>query len=139
MTCVFGSIGLNVLTNVICDIIKYVGNRFYNTKIKDQDLHKIVEKKLSENAPEEIKPILESSVFVEYFSSAQFLDVINAYIEHKIICDNANKNAKIKQYLKKSGIISNQDVIEYIGNNIYRLYVEKDVINIPQMTDIKKP
>lgn len=139
VTGIAGNIGLGVLTNVIYDIIKYVGNRFYNNiKIKDRDLHELVEKKLSENAPEEIKPILESSVFVGYFSSAQFLDVINAYLEHKIICDHANKNTKIKQYLKKAGIISNQDVIEYVGNNIYRLYVEQEVINIPHLTDIKK-
>ena len=30
MTGVAGSIGLGVLTNVIYDIIKYVGSRFYN-------------------------------------------------------------------------------------------------------------
>ena len=139
MTCGLGNIGLGLLTNVIYDIIKYVRNRFYgNVKIKDQDLHKLVEKRLSEKAPEEIKPILESSVFVGYFSSAQFLDVINAYIEHKIICDNANKNAKIKQYLKKTGTISIQDVIEYVGSNIHKLYEEKKAISIPKPTDIKK-
>ena len=138
MTGIAANIGLGILTNVIYDIIKYIGNRFDNSKkMKDNALRELVEKRLSENAPEEIKPLLETSTFVEYFSSAQFLDVINAYIEHKIICDYTNKNAKIKQHIKKPGVVSDQNVIEYIGDNIYRLYVEKKTVNIPNITDIK--
>lgn len=139
MTGIAENIGLGILTNVIYDIIKYIEDRFeINKKIKKNNLCELVKKRLYENTQEEINPILESSIFAEYFSSAQFLDVINAYIEHKIICDCTNKNTKIKRYIRKVGIISKQDVVEYVGENIHRLYIEKKVLTVPNIDDIKE-
>lgn len=139
MTGIIETVGIGILTNVIYDIVKYAGIKFSsNKKIKDRELLETIEERLSKNVPEEIKPLLESSTFVGYFSSAQFLDVINAYTEYKIICDYTGKNSKVKQHIKKSGILSNQDVMEYIGNNIHNLYIEHGVLTVPNLTDIKK-
>lgn len=81
---------------------------------------------------------MESSTFSQYFNSPQFLDVINAYLEHKLICDFANADAKIKKHLKKSGIIAPKDIVEYVSENIHQMYIDNNVITIPTVVDIKK-
>lgn len=139
MTGFVESVGLGILTNLIYDIVKNAGLRFSNNKnIKERELCEIIEARLSKNVPEEIKPLLESSVFVTFFSSAQFLDVINAYTEYKIICNYTGENPKIKQYIKKSGVISQHDLMEYIATNIYGLYTEQSVVAVPNLIHIKK-
>lgn len=134
MTGIIANIGVGVLTNLIYDIVKNANAKFLN-KTNSSKLKKEIENKLNKTTSEDIQRILESSTFVNYFSSAQFLDVINAYIEHKIICDYTGKNAKIKKFINKSGIISAQNVIEYISNKISGLYLEnKEVATFSSST-----
>ncbi len=128
------SIGINVISNIVYDIAK-------NIIIK---LKRSPEKSLQNTVQEifenglEYAAILDSSNFYKYFDSPQFLDLINAYLEHKIICDFANANAEIKKYIKKSDIISQKEIIEYISKNIEQMNIYNDVETKPAYNEIKK-
>lgn len=132
------NIGINILSNIIYDIVKNVASKFQYKKIPEKEIQNTIREIFNTPAHDDYKNILESGPFSHYFNSPQFVDIINAYLEHKIICDFANPDAKIKRYIKKSGIISQKDIIDYVSTNIYQRYLDDGVISIPQFTDIKK-
>ncbi|MBR2944600.1 MAG: NACHT domain-containing protein [Clostridia bacterium] len=136
MTTIVASVGLGLLTNLIYDIAKNTLSKF-SDKFNSSKLKAEIETKLNKPSSDDIRPMLESSTFVKFFSSAQFLDVINAYVEHKIICDYTCKNSKIKKFIQKSSIISAQDVIKYISNKINGLYHENKEISSPSLSCIE--
>lgn len=131
------NLALGLLTNTIYDISKYGIHRFAG-RIKEKDLRELVEQKVLESFPEELNLLFGSSTFVSYFNSPQFLDVVNAYVEHKIICDYTFENAYIQKYVKKSGIICASDVIKYISNSISELYARHKVITVPSRSNIEQ-
>lgn len=132
------NVAIGLLTNAIYDITKYVGGKFYNrARGKERELRLLIENKISETFPEELTYLFESSTFVSYFNSPQFLDVINAYMEHKVICNYTSENARVRKYVEKSGIISAEDVINYISAKICYLYEIKKVISVPAKASIK--
>ncbi|MBQ7923518.1 MAG: hypothetical protein IJ325_13250, partial [Clostridia bacterium] len=133
---VASNLALGILTNTVYDVVKYTGEKFANRK-KDRELQEIVEQVISESIPEELSRLLESSTFVSYFDSPQFLDVLNTYIEQKIICEYSCQNANIPKPLKKGGTISMTDVIEYISQNIHAAYMQDGVAVIPPLGDIR--
>lgn len=132
------NIGINILSNIVYDIVKNVATKLQFKKVPEKEFQKIIQEIFEKGPRDDFKYILESSTFSQYFNSPQFLDIINAYLEHKVICDFANADAKIKRYIKKSGVISPKDIIDYIGSNINQMYLDNNVISIPQLTDIKK-
>lgn len=139
MTGVITEIGKDIIINTIYDIVKFVGRKFYDDKrSRGKDIRELVKERLMKVSDETVNSLLESSVFAEYFSAPQFVDLINAYIEHKIIYDNANKSRSIKQHIRKVGVISSVDLIVHIADQIHNLYLENNVITIPEKTAIKK-
>lgn len=127
---------IGMLTNTIYDLAKFAINKF-RSRVKEKDLRVLIEQKVLENIPEDLHFIFDSSTFVSYFSSPQFLDVVNAYIEHKIICDYTTENAYVQKYINKSGIICASDVIKYVSDSISELYVRNKVITIPSHSTIE--
>ena len=97
------SIGIGFLTNTIFDLAKYAG-QYFASRIKDKDLQELVEQKILESIPDNLTLLFQSSTFITYFNTPQFLDVINAYIQHKIICDYTYENSNIQKYSKKPGL-----------------------------------
>lgn len=132
------NIGINVLSNIIYDVAKNIAIQLQFKKVPEKSFKNTIQEIFEKNTPSDLKNILESSTFSQYFNSPQFLDVINAYLEHKIICDFANADAKIKKHIKKSSVISQKDIIEYISGCIHTMYVENKAITKPSLTDIKK-
>lgn len=131
--------GIGILTNLVYDIVKYSGAKFSNNrKSKDKELRNLVESYISKNVPEDIRLVLESSTFITYFNSPQFIDVINAYIEQKILCQYSNKNTKIEQYINKAGTVSIQDIVDYISLNILDRYGADMVAYVPDFSCLKK-
>lgn len=138
MVALASTIGIGLLTNTIYDIVKYTGIKFVERgKNKEKEIRDIIETTISKRIPDNLKYLFDSSTYISYFSSPQFLDVINAYIEHKIICNNTTKSDKIQNYIEKGGIISIEDVINYISDNIYDLYIKNGVVTVPSKNDIK--
>ncbi len=132
------NVAIGSLSNAIYDIVKYAGSKFFNrSRGKERELRVLVENKIRETFPEDLSCLFESSTFVSYFDSPQFLDVTNAYVEHKIICNYTSENAKIQKRIKKSGIISADDVINYISTKIYSLYEINKVISIPPEATVR--
>lgn len=130
------NLAIGMLTNTIYDLAKFAINKF-RSRVKEKDLRVLIEQKVLENIPEDLHFIFDSSTFVSYFSSPQFLDVVNAYIEHKIICDYTTENAYVQKYINKSGIICASDVIKYVSDSISELYVRNKVITIPSHSTIE--
>lgn len=130
------NLALGLLTNTIYDLAKYAGKQFA-VRTRDKDLRALVEQRISDSFPDDLVQLFESSTFVSYFNSPQFLDVVNAYIEHKIICDHTTENAKIQKYVQKGGTITAADVLEYISTRIDILYKANNVISPPSMASIK--
>lgn len=132
------NVAIGLLTNTIYDIAKYAGSKFFNrSRGKERELRVLVENKILETFPEDLSCLFESSTFVSYFDSPQFLDITNAYIEHKIICNYTSENAKIQKHVKKSGIISADDVINYISTKICSLYEINKAISVPSKATIR--
>lgn len=132
------NVAIGLLTNTIYDIAKYAGSKFLvRSKSKERELRVLVENKILETFPGDLSCLFESSTFVSYFGSPQFLDITNAYVEHKIICNYTCKNAKIQKHVKKSGIISADDVINYISTKICSLYEISKVISAPSKATVR--
>lgn len=94
------TVAFELLVSTICDIIRYAGSKLFGFfKKPGLSLQKTVERELLQNAPEDFSRLFESSTFVSYFNSPQFLDVINAYLEHKIIYRYTAENAKVQKLL----------------------------------------
>ena len=132
------NIGINILSNIVYDIAKNIAIQLHFKKVPEKSFQSTIQEIFDQSTNSDFRVILESSTFSQYFNSPQFLDVINAYLEHKLICDFANADAKIKKHLKKSGIIVPKDIVEYISENIHQMYIDKNVITIPTVVDIKK-
>lgn len=132
------NIGINILSNIVYDIVKNIASKLQFKKTPEKQIQSTVKTIFEIHPREDFKNLLESGVFSQYFNSPQFLDIINAYLEHKVICDFANPDAKIKRYIKKAGIISPRDIIDYISSNIYQMYLENKAISIPEISEIKK-
>lgn len=131
------NVAIGLLTNTIYDIAKYAGSKFFNpSRGKARELRVLVENKIFETFPEDLSCLFESSTFVSYFDSPQFLDITNAYVEHKIICNYTSENTKIQKHVKKGGIISADDVINYIGTKICGLYEINKAISVPSKATI---
>lgn len=139
MTGVITAIGINLISNTIYDIVKYMRGKFCNEKSsRKKDLKEAIIKQILTTASEDIKPYLESSTFAEYFNSTQFVDAINAYIEQKIICDFTNEGIAIKKKSKKALSIDQKELIDYIASGIYSLYSKNEVVIEYNLSDIKK-
>lgn len=130
------NLAIGLLTNTIYDLAKYAVHRFAG-RIKEKDLRGLIEQKVLESFPEDLNLLFDSSTFVSYFNSPQFLDIVNAYVEHKIICDYTSENAYIQKHVRKSGIICASDVIKYISDSISELYVRHKVITVPSRSNIE--
>lgn len=130
---------IGLLTDMIYDVAKCVGNK-YSTRLKykDRDLRTIIENVIIKTFPEDLSGLFESSAFVSYFDSPQFLDITNAYLEYKIICNYTVEKSKIQKYLKKNGTIVADDLINYISTKIYDIYEINKVISIPPKATIKR-
>lgn len=124
------SVSIGLLSNTIFDLVKFAGQYFFCRK-KGKDLRDLVEQEINKSIPDDLSQLLESSTFISFFNTPQFLDVINAYIEYKILCDSTCENEKIKKYINKNGIISFFDVVKYISGNISNLYSKHNVISVP--------
>lgn len=133
------NIAIGFLTNTIYDIVKFAGSKFFGRlRFKEKGLRELVEARIFEGFPDDLATLFESSTFVSYFNSPQFLDIINAYLEHKIICTHSKENATIQKYIKKSGIISTNDVINYISEKIYFIYERYGALSIPSKASIQQ-
>ena len=132
------NIGINILSNIVYDIAKNIAIQLHFKKVPEKSFQSTIQEIFDQTTNSDFRVVLESSTFSQYFNSPQFLDVINAYLEHKLICDFANADAKIKKHLKKSGIIAPKDIVEYVSENIHQMYIDNNVITIPTVVDIKK-
>lgn len=134
-----GDAAVGLLVNTVYDLARFAGIRFLNRgeNRNPKGLREIVEKKIYESFPDELNQLFESSTFVSYFNSPQFLDVVNTYIEHKTICDITCGNAKVQKLIKKGGIIAAKDIVHYISENIYALYIKHKVLTIPPRSKIE--
>lgn len=131
------NIGIDTLTNTVYDIVKFVGLKFFDEKKYDtKDLFQDVQKKVKRDFPIELQKLFESSFYLKYFSSPQFLDVINAYLEYKVICNFHENELKIKKYINKSGPILAKDIVGYISDNIYILFSNSKEKYIPTKDEI---
>lgn len=137
MTGLVASVGIGVLTNTIYDIVKYAGAKFYNSQFKEKDIRESIETKILDGCPESLRALFESSSYITYFNSPQFIDVANAYLTHKLLCNYASGNARIRKYLKKDCVITAEDVINYISDNIHEVYEKNGALTIPTIAEIK--
>lgn len=139
MAGLIADMGIGLLTSVVYDIVKYCGIKFSNIKkSKDKDLIALIETHISKNVPEDIRGVFDSAIFVSYFNSPQFIDLINAYIEHKILCHYSEQDNEIKKYINKSGIINYGDLVNYISINISERYSADMIAKIPDISLIKR-
>ena len=126
------------MTNTIYDIVKYIGSKFYdNRHIREKDIKETIETKILNSCPESLRDLFESSTYISYFNAPQFIDVANAYLSHKLLCNYTHEDARIKRYLKKDCVISAEDVINYISNNIHGIYEKNGALTIPTIAEIK--
>lgn len=132
------NIAINILSNIVYDIAKNIAIQLHFKKVPEKSFQNTIQEVFEKSTHTDFRVILESSTFSQYFNSPQFLDIINAYLEHKVICDFANPNAKIKKHIKKSGAITQKDIVEYISTNIHQMYINNHIITIPTIVEIKK-
>lgn len=131
------NVAIGILTNTIYDCAKYIAIKLGN-RPKEKELRALIENEIQSRYPEDLNQLFESSTFVSYFNTPQFLDVMNAYIEHKLVCDYTYENARVQKYVKKSGTISPGDVVKYICDNIDSLYTSHEVLLPPSKGNIER-
>lgn len=132
------NVALGLLTSAIYDVIKYTGGLFVS-RLKNQDeaLEDQIRQALAEQFPQRLSYLLEASTFAEYFSSAQLLDVVNAYLEYTLVCHYTGETAKLQKLINKSGRISAEDVTRYIGGSIHALYLRGNALRVPAEEDLR--
>ena len=78
MTNLVENIGISILSNVVYDIVKNIAIKLQFKKIPEKAFQNTINEIFSNDSPSDLKNLLESSTFSQYFNSPQFLDIINA-------------------------------------------------------------
>jgi len=133
------TIGVGMLTNAVYDIVKNVSGKFvrnYDAKKSEKRLIEKINSELYKDISCECREVLESSTFVEFLTSYRFWDIINAYLEQKIITNYASKNTKFKEYIQGKDIVTTKDIIAFLSEKIYVLYKERGTLNQPTKDSI---
>ena len=133
------TIGVGMLTNAVYDIVKNVSGKFvrnYDAKKNEKRLLEKINSELYKDISYECREVLESSTFVEFLTSYRFWDIINAYLEQKVITNYASKNTKFKKYIQGKDIVTTKDIITFLSEKIYALYKERGTLNQPTKDSI---
>lgn len=133
------TIGVSVLSGTIYDTVKFIIGKFIDRQEKRKDKKEILQKindDIYRDITDDVKMILESATFVQYFNSSRFLDVINAYLEQKIITNYASKYTAVKKHVRSGEILTTPAIANYITDEIMNLYTENKVISIPSRDSV---
>ncbi|MBO5211829.1 MAG: NACHT domain-containing protein [Clostridia bacterium] len=132
MLCEIGTnIIYGILTNAIYDITKYVSNLIFkrnsNNKLKKQ-----VDEYVKNNIPQEFLNIQDSGIFQTFISSPQLLDTLNSYVLYKTIGIQYEKVIDIKKSKNSNKILSLDDVLNYLTNQLLEIYKRENTLKIPE-------
>ena len=133
------TIGVSVLSGTIYDTVKFTIGKFIDRQEKRKDKKEILQKindDIYRDITDDVKMILESATFVQYFNSSRFLDVINAYLEQKIITNYASNYTAVKKHIRSGEILTTPEIANYITDEIMNLYTENKVISIPSRDSV---
>lgn len=133
------TVGVSLLSGVIYDTVKFITGKFISRHEKHKEKKEIIQKINNDiyiGITDEVRNVLDSSTFVQYLKSSRFLDVINAYLEQKIITNYASEYKPLKNHINSGEIITTSTVISYITDELIKLYNENKVISTPSKENI---
>lgn len=139
MTVLSGA-ALNVLSSAIYDIIKLFALKYYRSRsgALPKDLRASIEQELRDNLPEDLAFLFDSGTFTSYFRSPQFLDLINSYLEYKLVYNRYAFGPTAHPTLKKADVVTDEEIIDFISAGILGLYGENSVVPAPSYDEIAR-
>ena len=133
------TVGTGLLSSALYDTVKFVLEKFidkHEDKKETKELIENITKELYVDVTEESRNVLDSATFVEYLNSYRFFDLLNAYLEQKIISNYASKRAKIRKLIKAREIITIDKVLNHITDKLVDFYIQNNVLTPPSRINI---
>lgn len=136
MTSVLENVACSIVASIICNIGNYsLGQlKTLNTYFKKDTVEKYVLTKLEGK----YDILCESGVLIEFSKNPLVIDTMNNYIIY-IITGKIETKISLENIIKKNKnhIIEENDVIDFLSNNLMHKYEINNVVNKPSMYVIK--
>lgn len=131
---------LNFLCDALFEAVKTLFLKYFqrNREKMPKGLRPAIEEEIRSGIPKDLTYVFDSGVFLDYLSSAKFIDLLNFYMEYKLLRTHCGSDAALPISLRKAVIVNDSKIIDSVACEILSRYGEEVLTPVPSYDEISR-